>query len=136
MRSGGVRPVFEQGWLFWNGVAGDFMFGTLGLLGQPLPAENAGVTYQFDTDPALSTSEASFNATVQRVTSVASERRKYTPVTGNLRIPMLTLHTLGDLFSPFVVEQIYAERVAANGASDLLVQRATRDYGHCAFTPT
>ena len=49
---------------------------------------------------------------------------------------MLTLHTLGDLFSPFVVEQIYAERVAAQGASDLLVQRATRDFGHCAFTPT
>jgi pimeloyl-ACP methyl ester carboxylesterase len=137
MRSGGVRPLFEQGWLFWNYVAGDFMFETLGLLGgTPLPAENAGVTYQFDADPALSAIEAGFNATVQRVTSVASERRKYTPVTGNLRIPMLTLHTLGDLYSPFVVEQIYAERVAANGASDLLVQRATRDYGHCAFTPT
>ena len=27
-------------------------------------------------------------------------------------------------------------RVAANGASDLLVQRATRDFGHCTFTPT
>jgi pimeloyl-ACP methyl ester carboxylesterase len=136
LRSGGVRPVFDQGWLFWNYVAGDFMFGTLGLLGQPLPAENAGVTYQFDTNPALSASEDLFNATVQRVTASETARRKFTPVTGNLRIPMLTLHTLGDLVSPFVVEQIYAERVAAQGASDLLVQRATRDFGHCAFTLT
>jgi pimeloyl-ACP methyl ester carboxylesterase len=137
LRSGGVRPLFEQGWLYWNAVAGDFMFGTLGLLGgTPLPAQNAGVTYQFDTAPALSAAEAQFNATVQRVTALESERRKYTPVTGNLKIPMLTLHTLGDLYSPFVVEQIYAKRVAARGASDLLVQRATRDFGHCAFTPT
>lgn len=137
LRSGGVRPLFDQGWLFWNGVAGDFLFGAIGLLGgAPLPAENVNVTYQFDANPALSVDETAFNATVQRVAASATERRKYAPLTGNLRIPMLTLHTLGDLFSPFVVEQIYAQRVAANGASDLLVQRATRDYGHCAFTAT
>jgi hypothetical protein len=47
---------------------------------------------------------------------------------------MLTLHTLGDLYVPFHMEQEYARRVAANGASDLLVQRATRDFGHRAFT--
>jgi len=57
-----------------------------------------------------------------------------TPTTGNLRIPMVTLHTLGDLFVPFHMEQEYARRVAAHGASDLLVQRATRDFGHCSFT--
>ena len=56
------------------------------------------------------------------------------PTTGDLRIPMLTLHTLGDLFVPFRMEQVYAARVAANGASDKLVQRATRDFGHCSFT--
>jgi hypothetical protein len=48
---------------------------------------------------------------------------------------MLTLHTLGDLFVPFHMEQEYAARVAAHGASHLLVQRATRDFGHCTFTP-
>jgi len=41
-----------------------------------------------------------------------------------------------DLFVPFHMEQEYARRVAEHGASALLVQRATRDYGHCAFTPT
>ncbi|MEJ2169255.1 MAG: hypothetical protein P8X90_27410, partial [Desulfobacterales bacterium] len=34
----------------------------------------------------------------------------------------------------FLMEKIYAERVAAQGKSDLLVQRAIRNVGHCAFT--
>ena len=34
------------------------------------------------------------------------------PTTGDLKIPMLTLHTLGDLFVPFLMEQVYAQRVA------------------------
>jgi hypothetical protein len=33
-------------------------------------------------------------------------------------------------------QQIYAERAAARGKSDLLVQRATRDFGHCTFSPS
>jgi len=37
---------------------------------------------------------------------------------------------------PFHMQQIYAERVAANGNSDLLVQRAIRDVNHCGFTLT
>jgi hypothetical protein len=37
---------------------------------------------------------------------------------------------------PFHMEIEYAQRVAANGASQWLVQRATRDFGHCTFTPT
>jgi hypothetical protein len=56
------------------------------------------------------------------------------PTTGTLKIPMLSLHTLGDLFVPFHMEQEYARRVKSNKASHLLVQRATRDFGHCAFT--
>jgi hypothetical protein len=56
-------------------------------------------------------------------------------VNGDITIPVLTLHTLGDLFVPFSMEQFYARRVAAHGASGLLVQRAIRDFGHCAFAP-
>ncbi len=145
LRSGGVRPLFDQGWLFWNAVAGDFLF-SLGVGDGTLPrqpgnaVQNSDVTYQFDIDPALSVDEAAFNATVQRVTADPQARRNnglanVSPTLGNLKIPMLTLHTLGDLFVPFVMEQIYAERVAANNASHLLVQRATRDVGHCSFTP-
>jgi hypothetical protein len=146
LRSGGVRPMFDQGWLYWNGVAGDFLFG-LGVGDGTLPrqpgvaVQNSDVVYQFDTNPALSAAEDAFNIAVQRVTADPQARRtnglaNVTPTTGDLRIPMLTLHTLGDLFVPFLMEQEYARRVGAKGRSNLLVQRATRDLGHCAFTPT
>jgi hypothetical protein len=46
---------------------------------------------------------------------------------------VLSLHTIGDLFVPFSMEQIYARRAAAEGASGLLVTRAIRDHGHCGF---
>jgi hypothetical protein len=99
------------------------------------------VVYQFDMDPALTAAEDAFNLAVQRVTADPQARHRnglanVTPTTGDLRIPMLTLHTLGDLFVPFHMEQEYARRVADKGLSQNLVQRATRDFGHCAFTPT
>jgi pimeloyl-ACP methyl ester carboxylesterase len=145
LRSGGVRPLFEQGWLFWNAVAGDFLFG-LGVGDGTLPRQpgfalqNSDVTYQFDTDPELSAAENLFNNTVQRVTASSQGRRKngianVPPTTGDLRIPTLALHTLGDLFVPFHMEIEYANRVKAKGWSQNLVQRATRDFGHCTFTP-
>jgi hypothetical protein len=141
-----VRPLFQQGWLFWNGVAGDFLFG-LGVGDGTLPrqpgvaVQNSDVSYQFDADPVLSAAETAFNDMVQRVTADPQARRRnglanVTPTPGDLKIPMLTLHTLGDLFVPFHMQQEYARRVAAKGASHLLVQRATRDFGHCTFTPT
>jgi len=144
LRSGGVRPLFEQGWMFWNAVASDFLFG-LGVGDGTLPrqpgvaVQNSDVVYQFDTLPAQSGAETLFNGTVQRVTADPQARRNnglanVTPTTGDLRIPTVTLHTLGDLFVPFHMEQEYARRVAAKGYSHNLVQRATRDYGHCAFT--
>ena len=147
LRSGGVRPLFEQGWLYWNGlVPGNFLFG-LGvgdgtLTRQPgVAVQNSDVVYQFDTNPAQSGAETVFNGSVQRVTADPQARRNnglanVTPTTGDLRIPMLTLHTLGDLFVPFHMEQEYARRAAAKGNAHRLVQRATRDVGHCSFTPT
>ncbi len=146
LRSGGVRPLFDQGWMFWNGVAGDFLFG-LGEGDGTLPrapgvaVQNTDVTYQFDTNPALNGAETVFNSLVQRVKADPQGRRNnglanVAPTTGDLRIPMLTLHTLGDLFVPFHMQQEYARRAAAKGNAHNLVQRATRDYGHCAFTPT
>jgi pimeloyl-ACP methyl ester carboxylesterase len=146
LRSGGVRPMFEQGWIYWNYLAGDFLFG-LGVGDGSLPrspgvaVQNTDVVYQFDTNPAQSGAETVFNGTVQRVSANPQGRRNnglanVPPTTGDLRIPMLTLHTLGDLFVPFHMEQEYARRVAVKGNSSRLVQRATRDIGHCTFTPT
>ncbi len=145
LRSGGVRPIFEQGFLFWNAIVpGNFLFG-LGVGDGTLPrqpgvaVQNSDVVYQFDTNTDQSAAEAHFNATVQRVTADPQGRRNnglanVPPTTGDLKIPMLTLHTLGDLFVPFHMQQEYARRVESKGASKFLVQRATRDFGHCSFT--
>src|SRR5688500_8920384 len=46
------------------------------------------------------------------------------------------MHTLGELFVPFHMEQIYARRAAVHGNDDLLVVRAIRNTGHCGFTLT
>ena len=118
LRSGGVRPVFDQGFIFWNGVVGDFLFG-LGvgdgtLTRQPgVAVQNTDVLYQFDTEAALSPEENEFNDDVQRVKADQQARKpnglaNVTPTNGDLKIPMLTLHTLGDLFVPFHMEQEYA----------------------------
>jgi hypothetical protein len=47
---------------------------------------------------------------------------------------VLSLHTTGDAFVPFSVEQEYRQKVDAAGAGDLLVQRAIRRPNHCEFT--
>ena len=55
-------------------------------------------------------------------------------INGEFSIPVVTIHTLGDLFVPFHMEQAYRQRATAKGNDKWLVQRAIRDVGHCAFT--
>jgi hypothetical protein len=54
--------------------------------------------------------------------------------TGDIGAPMLTLHTTRDPLVPARGEDIFAETVAQAGNSDLLLQRTTNAFGHCAFT--
>lgn len=151
LRSGGERPTFDQGFLFWNGLAewlpvvpGDFLFwaGTLNdnlTKVKGMPVDNYDTVYQFDNDPTLSAEEQELNDNILRVMrdtqSYHSNGLANMPViSGGITIPVLTLHNLGDLFAPFSMEQIYAKRAADKGASHLLVQRAIRSFGHCDFT--
>jgi hypothetical protein len=149
LRSGGERPNFDEAWFFWNTFPafatgpGNFLF-DLGTGDGTLPrtpgvgVDNHDVVYQFDTDPALSGDEQDFNDGVVRVTADPQGRKgglAQVPQTrGDIDIPVLTLHNLGDLFVPFHNEVVYAQRVAAKGKSSLLVQRAIRGVGHCNFT--
>lgn len=151
LRSGGDRPNFDEAWFFWNTFPdfasgpGNFLFdlgtGDGTLARSPGSAvENADVIYQFDTDPALSLAESAFNDGIVRVTADPQARHRdgldqVPPITGDITIPVLTLHNLGDLFVPVHNEVVYAQRVAAQGNGDLLVQRAIRGVGHCDFTP-
>jgi len=137
--SGGARPLFNVAFSAW----GNFLFtvGLDGTLGGVVPGNvegNMGIVYQLDDNPAQSAEETQLNEEVLRVAPDPQGRHpnglaNVPSISGNISIPVLTLHTIGDLFVPFLMEQIYAERVAAQGKSGLLVQRIIRDVGHCGF---
>ncbi len=137
--SGGARPAFNTSFIVW----GNFLF-TVGVTGGDLGVapgnvqDNSDTIYQIDSDPALSPDEIALNAAVLRVAQDPQGRHpnglaNIPPISGRLPISVLSLHTIGDLFVPFSMEQIYARRAAAEGAADLLVTRAIRDHNHCGF---
>jgi pimeloyl-ACP methyl ester carboxylesterase len=53
---------------------------------------------------------------------------------GDIRMPLLTLHTTGDGQVPIEQARILREKVGRAGRRGLLVQRLFRDPGHCGFT--
>jgi pimeloyl-ACP methyl ester carboxylesterase len=137
--SGGPRPGFDVSFMSW----GNFLF-TVGVTGGDIGVapgnvqDNRDTVYQIDSDPALSADEVALNAAVLRVTQDPQGRHpnglaNIPTISGRLPIPVVSLHTIGDLFVPFSMEQLYARRVAAQGASQLLVSRVYRDHGHCGF---
>lgn len=137
--SGGPRPAFATSFFVW----GNFLF-TVGVTGGDIGVapgnvqDNSTAVYQIDSDPVLSPDEVVLNATVLRVTQDPQGRHpnglaNIPPILANFRIPVLSIHTIGDLFVPLSMEQIYAQRAAMQGTSNLLVQRAIRDHNHCGF---
>ena len=101
--------------------------------------DNIGVVYQFDADVILTPAEADLNDGIVRVAadpqSMKGGLAQVPRVSGDISIPVLTLHNLGDLFVPVLNEIAYVDRVNENGAGEWLVQRAIRGVGHCDFTP-
>lgn len=138
--SGGERVNFDEGFFFWNVLAEDFLFGFAidsGTVAIDGGVETTDSVYQFDNDPAFNEAEASMNANIARIAReplTPKQRRGIPRNTGAIETPMMTMHNLGDLFVPFFNQTEYAERAATAGTSDLLVQRAIRGAGHCAFT--
>lgn len=147
LRSGGERPNFDDAFVFWNSIPsatgpGNFLFGVgLGTVpkvkGDAL--DNFQTVYQFDTDPNLTPEEEALNDMIVRVAPDPQARHpnglaQVPVISGNINVPVLTLHNLGDLFVPVLNEVEYASRVFAQGKSDLLVQRAIRGVAHCGFT--
>lgn len=57
----------------------------------------------------------------------------YTP-SGDLHIPVLTLHTIRDPVVPIFHEQMYAQAVQTAGATPYLLQRTVNAFGHCTGT--
>jgi pimeloyl-ACP methyl ester carboxylesterase len=107
-RTHGHSPFSNSGDAYYTGA----------LLPDSLAAINAGVMH-FDETP-----------------DAANYLRKYYETTGDLRIPMLTIHTSRDPVVPVFHEAVYAARVAAAGTASNLSQRVISRYGHCTFTPS
>jgi hypothetical protein len=144
--SGGNRPFFAEGWAngsnqgnIWSGLGGD---GTIsGILNANI-LDTTGLTYKIDaSSPSPTPLDAAFNSSAFKIVPTADANRlrrdgmRWIPVAnGEVNIPIVSLHTLGDLFVPFKMEQVYAARLKAKGNDKWLVQRAIRDVGHCAFT--
>jgi hypothetical protein len=140
--TGGERPLFAQGLAF--GGSFPSAWGTFGSDGTVTGILNKNVldtrayTYQIDGDATGSTS---LNATVLKLSPAADANRlrrdglRWVPqINGEFKIPVVSIHTLGDLFVPFSMQQVYQKRVAAKGNSTWLVQRAIRGASHCDFT--
>jgi hypothetical protein len=139
--SGGVRPGADASFAYWKdfllelAVPGTEPTPVTGIAADPgRVATNIGTGYAPDEPVDL-------DEVIQRVRTADPAARgsaRLTPVAqvfGRPRVPVLSLHGLGDLFVPFAMEQVYAGEVAANGRADLLVQRAVRVTGHCEFSP-
>jgi hypothetical protein len=81
-------------------------------------------------------SSEEFNAAVIRVTA-GDLREAFTAgqeISGDIKMPLLALHTTGDLFVSISQQQVLRRAAEARGKGDLLVQRAVRAAPHCAFT--
>jgi len=144
--SGGERPLFEQAFDYWSDEQAllelPFLLAVHGgaLVGGPAGAANdfatnTGLSYQLDDDPAVSDAEAALNAAVPRREQTAPAPFPTIEGTLGTATKVLTLHTIGDLFVPFSMQQIYRQEAIEKGSVDRLVQRAIRDVGHCSFTP-
>ncbi len=144
--SGGARPFYAEGWAnagnqgnIWASLGGD---GTIsGILNKNI-LDTRSLTYKIDASSTSMTAlDTAFNNAAFKIAPTADANRlrtdgmRWIPLTNaDIGIPVVSIHTLGDLFVPFKMEQVYYDRAKAKGTDKWLVQRAIRDVGHCAFT--
>lgn len=142
--SGGPRPLAAAAFPFFQQLLFSFSGadGTVDGVVSGNIYDNTDRAYQLDADPAVSADEQAFNDAILRVArDPGVNPRQFLRVsrvpiiTGRIDVPTISVHTTGDLFVPFVMQQIYAEEAAAKGRSHNLVSRATRAIGHCEFSP-
>lgn len=160
--TGGARPGFSGAFkYYWNsfgfapltqlpfvfGLFGSSLDGTEGIAPGNTTG-NIGTVYSLANDPTLgltssqlASAAATVNGDIQRVApdpqgTHPNGLSSIPQVSGNLPVPLLTLHGIGDMFVPFSMEQVLYERALAAGKTDMLVQRAIREVGHCSYSAT
>jgi len=143
--SGGERPIYPLSFGGFQSLLQGFLGSDgkiTGILNKSV-VDTTDFTYRFQTAPgaSLSPAELAFNnAIVQAVPEdgandlLSNGLRRIPKVNGEFDVPVVTVHTLGDLFVPIKMQQIYRERAEAAGSGDWLVQRAVRAPSHCDFS--
>ena len=96
------------------------------------------VHVRYRIDPGLGVDENELNAKVRRIVPLADARSRrlnpaFAELTGRITVPVLAIHETGDGRVPWSLQQAYRRRTLAVGTGHLLVQRAVRWPGHCAF---
>ena len=99
-------------------------------------ASTLQVRYRIDL--GLGVAEDDLNTKVRRIAPAEGARsRSSNPalaeLTGRITVPVLAIHETGDARVPWSNQQAYRRRTVAAGTAHLLVQRAVRWPGHCAF---
>lgn len=142
--SGGPRPLATTAFPFFQQLLFSFSGadGTVDGIVSGNIYDNRKRAYPLDADPAVSAEEQAFNDAILRVRRDPGVNprqllrvERIPLITGRIDLPVLSIHTTGDLFVPFSMEQIYARDVAKQHRSQNLVSRATRAIGHCEFSP-
>ncbi|WP_368505262.1 hypothetical protein AB3N04_06370 [Alkalihalophilus sp. As8PL] len=138
--SGGERPLYDFAFESYK----NFLFGQLTIDPTFLVAagnviDTTDSVYQFDQDMnSLSPEEQALNDAVLRVSADPQSKQQgltgIPKVKGTHTIPMVSIHNIGDLFVPFHMQQVHAQRANENGNADLLVTRVSRSVEHCGFT--
>ena len=113
------------------------------LIRDPVDTEELGravstVQVRYRIDPGLGVREDDLNAKVRRIVPPDGARSRsvnpaFAELTGRITVPVLAIHETGDGRVPWSLQQSYRRRTLAAGTSHLLVQRAIRWPGHCAF---
>jgi pimeloyl-ACP methyl ester carboxylesterase len=93
------------------------------------PYDNSARVYSGSSDDAaLNAGVARFTAEPAGLAGVAEFE-----TTGNLEVPLVTLHTTGDPIVPVEQQALYGPKVAQAGATTHLTGTTVDRYGHCTF---
>jgi pimeloyl-ACP methyl ester carboxylesterase len=84
-----------------------------------------------DDDEALNAGVARFSADQAALDEIAARYQS----TGDLRVPLVTMHTTGDPVVPYDQTDIYKAKVDAQGRGDYYDNIRVEAFGHCTFTP-